>query len=63
MKCMIRMVMTTDESNEETREIANLEREDLTPNTLGFTLAGGKAIRIIELSCLGRTEGHRGLPR
>jgi hypothetical protein len=44
MKYAIQVVITTDEGQTETRDIACLEREDLTPTTLGLTLAEGKAI-------------------
>jgi hypothetical protein len=44
MKCTIQMVITTENGQTDTREIACLEREDLTPTTLGLTLAEGKAI-------------------
>jgi hypothetical protein len=44
VKCTIQVVITTEHSQTETREIACLEREDLTPTTLGLTLAEGKAI-------------------
>ena len=44
MKCTIQVVITTEDGQTETREIACLEREDLTPTTLGLTLADGKAI-------------------
>jgi hypothetical protein len=44
MKCTIQVVITTDEGQTETREIAYLERQDLTPTTLGLTLAEGKAM-------------------
>jgi hypothetical protein len=44
MKYTVQVVITTDEGQTETREIACLEREDLTPTTLGLTLAEGKAI-------------------
>jgi hypothetical protein len=44
MKYAIQVVITTDEGQTETREIACVEREDLTPTTLGLTLAEGKAI-------------------
>jgi hypothetical protein len=44
MKCTIQVVITTDEGQTETREIASIEREDLTPTTLGLTLAEGKAM-------------------
>jgi hypothetical protein len=44
MKCTIQVVITTANGQTETREIACLEREDLTPTTLGLTLADGKAI-------------------
>src|SRR5215475_6039325 len=44
MKYTIHVAITTDDGQTETRDIACLEREDLTPTTLGFTLAEGKAI-------------------
>jgi hypothetical protein len=44
VKCTIQVVITTEDGQTETREIACLEREDLTPTTLGLTLADGKAI-------------------
>ena len=39
MKCTIQVVITTENGPTDTREIACLEREDLTPTTLGLTLA------------------------
>ena len=44
MKYTVHVVITTDEGQTETREIACVEREDLTPTTLGLTLAEGKTI-------------------
>jgi len=44
MKYAIQVVITTDEGQTETRDIACVERADLTPTTLGLTLAEGKAI-------------------
>jgi hypothetical protein len=44
MKYTIRVVITADEGQTETREIACVEREDLTPTTVGLTLAEGKAM-------------------
>jgi hypothetical protein len=44
MKYAVHVVITTDEGQTETREIACVEREDLTPTTLGLTLAEGKTI-------------------
>ena len=44
MKHTVHVVITTDEGQTETREIACVEREDLTPTTLGLTLAESKAI-------------------
>jgi hypothetical protein len=44
MKYAIQVVITTDEGPTETQELACVEREDLTPTTLGLTLAEGKAI-------------------
>lgn len=44
MKYTIQVVITTDEGQTETRELASLEREHLSPTTLGLTLAEGKTI-------------------
>jgi hypothetical protein len=44
MKYAIQVVITTNEGQTETRDIACVEREDLTPTTLGLTLAEGRAI-------------------
>jgi hypothetical protein len=44
MKYTVHMAMTTAEGQTETGEMACLEREKLTPTTLGLTLAEGKAI-------------------
>jgi hypothetical protein len=44
VKYTIQVVITTDEGQPETRELACVEREDLTPTTLGLTLAEGKTM-------------------
>ena len=44
MKYTVHVAITTDEGQTETQEIACVEREDLSPITLGLTLAEGKAI-------------------
>ncbi len=44
MKYAIQVVITTDEGQTETQDIACPEREDLTLTILGLTLAEGKAI-------------------
>lgn len=44
MKYTVHVAITTDEGQTEIREIASVERDDLTPATLGLTLAEGKAI-------------------
>jgi hypothetical protein len=44
VKYTIQVVITTDEGQTKTRDIAGLEREDLSSTTLGLTLAEGKAI-------------------
>jgi hypothetical protein len=44
VKYTIQVVITTDEGQTGTREIASLEWKDLTPTTLGLTLADGKVI-------------------
>jgi hypothetical protein len=42
IKYAIQVVITTDEGQTETREIAGVEREELSLTTLGLTLAWGK---------------------
>jgi hypothetical protein len=44
MKYTIQVVITTDDGQTETRELASLEREHLSPTTLGLTLAEGKTL-------------------
>jgi hypothetical protein len=44
MTYTVHVAITTDEGQTEIREIASVEREDLTPTTLGLTLAEGNAI-------------------
>jgi hypothetical protein len=44
MQDTVHVVITTDEGQTATREIACVEREDLTPTTLGLTLAEGTAM-------------------
>jgi hypothetical protein len=44
VKCTIQVGITTDAGQTETREIACLEREDLTPATLGLTRVEGKTL-------------------
>jgi hypothetical protein len=44
MKYAIQVVITTNKGQTETQDIASIEREDLTPTTLGLTLSEGKAI-------------------
>lgn len=40
----MQVVITTDEGQPETRELACVEREDLTPTPLGLTLVKGKGM-------------------
>lgn len=44
MKYTIQVVITTDDGQTEPRELAHLEREDLTPTSLGLSRAEGKVI-------------------
>ena len=44
MKYTLQVVITTDNGQTETRELASLEREHLSPTTLGLTLAEGKTL-------------------
>jgi hypothetical protein len=44
MQVKVQVVMITDDGQELTHEIACVERQDLTPVTLGLSLAEGKAV-------------------
>ena len=44
MQVKVQVVTITDEGQEITREVACVERQDLTPVTLGLSLAEGKAV-------------------
>ena len=62
MQWTIQVVITTDEGQTETRELACLERQDLTPTTLGLTLAEGKAVlkALQEVVVEGQLTAHLG---
>jgi hypothetical protein len=44
MQVKVQVITITDEGQEITREVACMERHDLTPVTLGLSLAEGKAL-------------------
>jgi hypothetical protein len=44
MKVKVQVVTISDDGQETTRDIAGVERHDLTPETLGLSLAEGKAV-------------------
>ena len=44
MKVRVQVVTITDDGQEITQEVAFVERQDLTPETLGLSLAAGKAL-------------------
>jgi hypothetical protein len=44
MKYTLQVVIMTDDGQTETRELASLERERLSPTTLGLTRAEGKTL-------------------
>ena len=44
MQVKVQVVTITDEGQEITHEVACVERQDLTPVTLGLSLADGKAV-------------------
>ena len=44
MQVKVQVVIISDDGQETTREIACVERHDLTPETLGLSLADGKAV-------------------
>jgi hypothetical protein len=45
MKIKVQVVTITDDGQETTRDIACMERHDLTPETFGLSLAEGKVVR------------------
>jgi len=44
MKVTVQVVTQTDDGQEAIREVACVERDDLTPATLGLSLAEGKTV-------------------
>jgi hypothetical protein len=44
MICRIQVVVIADDGNQDIRESQSIERTDVTPETLGLTLAEGKAL-------------------
>jgi hypothetical protein len=44
MKVKVQVVTITDDGQETTKEIACVERQDLTPETFGLSLAEGKTV-------------------
>jgi hypothetical protein len=44
MKVTVQVVTQTDDGQEAIREVACVERDDLTPATLGLSLAEGKTL-------------------
>ena len=44
MNWKIQVIVIAEDGSQETREIHSIERKDLKPETLGLTLAEGKAI-------------------
>jgi hypothetical protein len=44
MKVKVQVVIITDDGQETIKEIACVERQDLTPETFGLSLAEGKAV-------------------
>src|SRR5499427_2582121 len=44
MKVKVHVVTLSDDGQEITREIASVERQDLTPETFGLSLAEGNAV-------------------
>jgi hypothetical protein len=68
MKYIIPVILTTDEGQTEAREIACLERENLTPTTLGLSLNEGKAILkalqavVVEGQMTAHLGTHRSCP-
>ena len=44
MKVTVQVVTLTDDGQETTKELACVERQDLTPATFGLSLTEGKAV-------------------
>lgn len=44
MQVKVQVVMMTDDGQEITQDLAYVERQELTPVTLGLSLAEGKAV-------------------
>ncbi len=44
MQVKVQVVTITDDGQETTREVACVERHDLTPETFGLSLVEGKAV-------------------
>ena len=68
MKFKIQVVTVSEDGQEESREIASLERDDLQPETLGLTLAESKAILkdiqeiVVERQATDFLTSQRGCP-
>jgi hypothetical protein len=68
MKVKIQVVTIADDGQETTREIACVERQDLTPETLGLSLAEGKAVLqalqevVVEWQMQAYLQQHRACP-
>jgi hypothetical protein len=68
MKVKIQVVTITDDGQETTRDIACVERQDLTPETLGLSLAEGKAVLqalqevVVEWQMHTYLQQHRACP-
>jgi hypothetical protein len=68
MKVKVQVVTITDDGQETTREIAYVERQDLTPETLGLSLAEGKAVLqalqevVVEWQMHTYLQQHRACP-
>ena len=44
MICRIQVVVIAEDGSQDIRDIQSIERQDVTPETLGLTLAEGKAL-------------------
>src|SRR5215468_2817846 len=68
MKVKVQVVATTDDGQETTREIACVERHDLTPETFGLSLAEGKVVLqalqevVVEWQMHTYLQQHRACP-
>ena len=63
MKITVQVVTTTDDGQEFIRELACIEREELTAKSLGLSVADGKAILLSQVTIQKQTRVQTGKAR